>query len=96
MDPKAGLCDGTRLIVRALNQRYISAETLIGDFEGRTALLPRIPLTTLDDGSTPIQFTRSQFPIKLAFAMTINKAQGQILDIVGVYIPKDVFSAGQL
>src|SRR5690554_2716913 len=34
MDPKASLCNGTRLIVRALNQRYINAEILIRDFEG--------------------------------------------------------------
>lgn len=28
--------------------------------------------------------------------MTINKSQGQSLDWVGLYIPKDVFSHGQL
>lgn len=32
----------------------------------------------------------------VSFAMTINKSQGQSLDNVGLYLPKDVFSQGQL
>jgi hypothetical protein len=36
------------------------------------------------------------FPVRLAFAMTVNKAQGQSLDFVGLYLPKPVFSHGQL
>ncbi|XP_073359734.1 uncharacterized protein [Aegilops tauschii subsp. strangulata] len=41
-------------------------------------------------------FKRKQFPIRLSFAMTINKAQGQTIPIVGVYLPNPVFSHGQL
>ena len=39
---------------------------------------------------------RKQFPIKPAFAMTSNKAQGQTLSKVGIYLGKDFFSHGQL
>ena len=38
---------------------------------------------------------RRQFPIRLAFAMTINKAQGQSLKRVGVYLKRPVFAHGQ-
>ncbi|TKR69477.1 hypothetical protein L596_021632 [Steinernema carpocapsae] len=44
-----------------------------------------------------IQFTRIQYPIRLAFAVTINKAQGQTLCRVGLYFRgEQCFSHGQL
>src|SRR5690349_16157904 len=43
-----------------------------------------------------VMFERRQFPVKPAFAMTINKAQGQTLQLVGVYLPDTVFTHGQL
>jgi ATP-dependent DNA helicase PIF1 len=39
---------------------------------------------------------RLQIPVKLAFAMAINKCQGQTFDSVSVYLRKPPFSHGQL
>ncbi|KAG0723657.1 hypothetical protein GWK47_042273 [Chionoecetes opilio] len=39
---------------------------------------------------------RLQFPIRVAFAMTINKCQGPTKSYVGVYLPTPVFTHGQL
>jgi ATP-dependent exoDNAse (exonuclease V) alpha subunit len=39
---------------------------------------------------------RHQFPVKLVFTMTINKAQGQSLEEVGVDLQEAVFTHGQL
>jgi hypothetical protein len=37
-----------------------------------------------------------RFPVRVAFAMTINKSQGQTLNNVGVYLSSPVFYHGQL
>ncbi|KAI3984755.1 hypothetical protein MKX01_039372 [Papaver californicum] len=40
--------------------------------------------------------TRRQFPVRLAYAMTINKSQGQSVKYVGIDLRTHVFSHGQL
>ena len=39
---------------------------------------------------------RRQFPLILAFAITINKSQGQTFNKVGLFLPAPVFNHGQL
>ena len=58
--------------------------------------MPRTPLCPSDDEMFPFQFKRKQFPIRLSFAMTVNKAQGQTIPNAGIYLPEPVFSHGQL
>ena len=48
------------------------------------------------EGLFPFQLQRRQFPVRPAFAVTANKAQGQTLDAVGIHLGKDFFSHGQL
>lgn len=87
------LCNGTRLVVKKLMGNLIEATILNGKFKGDHVLLPRIPMIPAD---STIQFKRLQFPIRLAFAMTINKAQGQTMNICGLDLETPCFSHGQL
>ncbi|KAK4383337.1 hypothetical protein Sango_2786800 [Sesamum angolense] len=59
-------------------------------------LIPRIPLKSAEDASIPFEMTRRQFPVRLSFALTINKSQGQTTPNVGIYLRSHVFSHGQL
>ncbi len=43
-----------------------------------------------------IPFQRYQYPLQLAFCFTFNKAQGQSLKQMGIYLPAPVFAHGQL
>jgi hypothetical protein len=90
-----GLANGTRMIVTGLRDRVIQAKVATGPEKGRVALIPRIRITP-SDSSMPYTLTRNQFPVRPAFAMTINKSQGQTLKAVGAYLPKSVFTHGQL
>ena len=66
-----------------------------GEFNGETRLIPRTLLNTTE-GELPWIISRKQFPIRLCFAMTVNKSQGQSLDTVGVDLRAPPFTHGQL
>ena len=90
-----GLCNGTRLQIRRLERNCIDAEIMHGAHKGSRVFIPRITLISQNE-KLPFQLRRRQFPIQLAYAMTINKAQGQSVHHVGLYLPQPVFSHGQL
>ena len=93
LNPAQGACNGTRLKVLDFTDRCIKAVILTGPKQNEIMFIPRIRLYA--DKTSPIPFIRHQFPVKLAFAMTINKAQGQTLDFMALYLPEPVFSHGQ-
>ncbi|KAI9078409.1 hypothetical protein K1719_039628 [Acacia pycnantha] len=95
IDKSNGLCNGTRLIVTKLEKRVIVARLMSSDKSHGNVLIPRITITP-SDASLPFTFFRRQFPIILSFEMTINKSQGENLKNVGLYLPRPVFTHGQL
>ena len=82
IDPSKGACNGTRLTITQLTPHVIEAEIITGQHAGETIYIPRCVIL--------------QFHVRLAFAMTVNKSQGQTFQKVGVYLPKAMFTHGQL
>lgn len=59
-------------------------------------IFPAVLLSTNEEDDLPFTLRRIQFPIRLAFLVTINKSQGQTFDRVGIFLPSPVFTHGQL
>jgi len=95
LSPREGLCNGTRMRVLGIRRTCLQVAILGGKFDGMIRLLPRIKLTTTDE-DLPFILERTQFPVHLCFAMTVNKSQGQSLDQVGVDLRTPAFTHGQL
>nr|GEU50657.1 ATP-dependent DNA helicase PIF1-like [Tanacetum cinerariifolium] len=68
LDPKNGLCNGTRLICKRFDPNVINAEIAVGQHAGVRVLLPRIPLDPSEEDMFPFKLKRTQFPIRLSFA----------------------------
>ena len=65
----------TWCIVKNHMRNCIEVTFATGHWKGSDVFLPRIPLIPFD-ANIPFEFKRLQFPIKVCFAMSINKAQG--------------------
>jgi len=97
LDPEEGLCNGTRIIVLNVRKKVLQCRIISKDrrFRGKVVLIPRIRLSP-NAKTLSVPLKRLQFPVRLAFAMTINKSQGQSVEHVGINLQTSVFSHGQL
>jgi hypothetical protein len=78
--------NGTRGVCIETNEDNIKLRVTTGVRKGEIVTINRVQISP----------TKSQFPITPCFAITINKSQGQTLEIVGIYLPVQVFAHGQL
>ncbi|KAA6318069.1 MAG: putative ATP-dependent DNA helicase PIF1 [Streblomastix strix] len=85
MNIKLGLCNGTRLKVIAIKPSVIYCIILTGPTTGTVVFVPKMDITSTDT-DYPFILHRHQFPLKLCYAMTINKSQGQTLNKVGIHL----------
>ena len=96
LQPSHGLCNGTRLIFQSLsnNGRVLECSYKHNGITKETAI-PRIVLK-LKTNEFPFDWSRRQFPLRVAFACTINKSQGHTMKRIGLWLPSPVFGHGQL
>jgi hypothetical protein len=92
--PKKGLYNSTRIIISKLREYSIKVKIISGQFHGEDRIIPRITLTA-DIKKGAWKHSRKQFPVRLYFAITINKAQGQSLQKIGINLRQSVFTHGQ-
>jgi ATP-dependent DNA helicase PIF1 len=98
-----GLCNGSRGVVTEVSEGRVRVR-FVGrsgksrddgtDTETGTGLLIKRTTISLNDPDGAVLASRTQFPLKLAWATTIHKSQGQSLDLVDVHVA-DAFAPGQ-
>ncbi|KAK1393273.1 ATP-dependent DNA helicase [Heracleum sosnowskyi] len=78
-----------------LHELKLKCEVISGSYKGTRHFIPRMELCPTET-RLPFKLCRKQMPLQICYAMTINKAQGQSLQTVGLFLPKSVFTHGQL
>ena len=83
------MANGSILIIRQLFEHGVLAEIASGPCKGTLMFIPRMSLMASDNARDRryIPLCRKQLPLCPAFAFTINKAQGQTLEQMGLYLP---------
>ncbi|XP_074327846.1 uncharacterized protein LOC141665765 [Apium graveolens] len=89
------LCTGTRMIVTKCLKYCVQCEVICGAFVGTRHFIIRMELFPTET-ELPFKLLQKQMPLQICYSMTINKAQGQSLKRVGLFLPKSVFTHGQM
>ena len=95
LDVSNGHCNGSRYRIMNITPRLIQARPLSSNNPNDFFFIPRIPICTKEN-EFPWIIKRLQFPVRLAFAITFNRSQGQSLNKVGLLLPESLWTHGQL
>ena len=87
--------NGTRYIITALSSNLITAKKLGANDDEPLLLIPHVIHLTKND-EFPFIMKHVQFPVKLAYVMTFQRAQGQSLDKCRILLNRSVWTHGQL
>src|SRR5260370_4389320 len=89
--------DGTRAIIAVLKDRVVGIKQIHnGQVAEDITWIPHLTLEPSEQGKFHFTLRRRQLPLALAFSMTINKSQGQSVNVMGIDLRVPCFSHGQL
>jgi hypothetical protein len=91
-----GVCNGSQMVITELGDGFLVGRLLAGAFSGNEVMIPKIKHHHKGSKESALSFFQYQFPLCPAYAMSVNKSQGQTLKRVGVLLKTDVFAHGQL
>ena len=95
INPSNGLCNGTQGILTNCKRHILQVCLLGRDHHGKQVFIPRIKFKFPEE-TIGFHMEQKQFPVWLAFVMTINKSQGQSVKHIGIDLGNPVFTHGQL
>lgn len=75
VNKKAGLITNKRVVIIGLGEKIVKVKLLGGEGRGRVVEVPRVK-HEFSPGQSALDISRTQFPIRLAYAISYNKAQG--------------------
>jgi ATP-dependent DNA helicase PIF1 len=87
IDQDAGIVNGTRGVIIDLNKSIVTIKRVDGSYFN----IPYYKTTNVEDNTLVVQY----MPLKLAYALSIHRSQGQTLDAIEIDIGTKIFAAGQ-
>jgi len=93
----SGLASNTRVRIKAIREKIIVVKSLDDPIsKERLVYVPRMRFKFALKGTSSFEMTRVAFPLRLCYAMTINKSQGQSFEQVLIDYTDDAFSHGHV
>ena len=97
VDVARGLINGTMLELLVIARYFLQVRIKTGPQAGNIEMLTLCMFHITSEASgLPFAIIRRQYPIILAYCLSVHKAQGQSLAFVGLIFETDPFAHGQL